>query len=204
MYHIFHFPRKEHWAATLGGHADAHKQFLPTAPETQILSLVLQLHETTGGLKSQFQSSLNPLPTLAFSMPLETLPRQHGRPWPAPLSSRPPCGCGHWSGPHEEPGHKMVSVTSLQFVLDAGKSGLKRVANLKKRSWYFNYPLHEIFGLSHLGKVAAATRAVLPTPTTVCSICACPDNGTAVNVWDFWCSHRCWCMRLHTGTIWIL
>ena len=107
---------------------------LPTAPEPQIISLVRQLHETIGGLKSQFQSSLNPLPTLAFSMPLETLPRQHGRPWPVPLSSRPPCGCGQWSGLHEEPGQNTVSVMSLQFALDAGKSGLKRVANLKKTS----------------------------------------------------------------------
>ena len=111
---------------SLGVHADAHKQFPSNSPwATDSLPCPAAL---------DLQSSLNPLPTLAFSMPLETLPRQHGRPWPVPLSSRPLCGCGHWSGPHEEPGHKTVSVTSLQFALDTGKSGLKRVANLKKRS----------------------------------------------------------------------
>ena len=35
------------------------------------------------------------------------------------------------------------------------------------------------------GQGTVATRAVLPTPVSVCSIFMCPNNGTAGIAWDF-------------------
>ena len=38
----------------------------------------------------------------------------------------------------------------------------------------------------YLGEAAAAARAALPVPTSVCSIFLCPNSGMTASVWDCW------------------
>ena len=40
-------------------------------------------------------------------------------------------------------------------------------------------------GSLYQGKAVAATQAVLPIPTSACSIFMCPNNGMVASVWDF-------------------
>ena len=50
--------------------------------------------------------------------------------------------------------------------------------------WYFFVPLMEI-RVALLWQGAAAARAALPIPISVCSIFVCPNNGMATSVLDF-------------------
>ena len=48
------------------------------------------------------------------------------------------------------------------------------------------------FGSPTLGKGAAAARAALPIPISVCSSFVCPNNGMAASVWDLCAQTMVW------------